>query len=85
MQLRIGTVLRACRERAGFSQERLGEMLHHDRSIISRIESEKSKIDAQMLLRWADVTNAKEVLVAYLCGLDGITIMQQVLSVAGIS
>jgi transcriptional regulator with XRE-family HTH domain len=83
LQFKFGAVLRACRERAGLSQEKLGELLYHDRSVISRIESDKAKIDAQTLFRWTEVTNAKEVLIAYFCGLDGLQIMQNILAIVG--
>ena len=84
MQFKFGAVLRACRERAGLSQEKLAELLHRSRSCISKIETDIKAVDAQTLIQWANVTNAKEVLVAYLCGMDGLAIMQTIFGMTGI-
>jgi Predicted transcriptional regulators len=83
MKVELGAVLHACRERAGLSQEKLAEMLNRSRSCISKFEKNRKLIDAETLFKWADVTNAREVVVAYLYGLDGISMIQSVLQVTG--
>lgn len=83
MKLELGAVLHACRERAGLSQEKLAEMLNRSRSCISKFEKNRKPVDAETLFKWADVTNAREVVVAYLYGLDGLSMIQSVLQVTG--
>lgn len=81
--MRIGAILRACRERRGLSQEDIADLLHRTQACISKIEHNKKTVDVQTLVRWMDVTNAKEVMIAYLCGIDGITIMQTIMTMLG--
>lgn len=81
--LKLGAVLRSMRHRAGFSQEEIAFQLNISQSTVSKIEKDRKLPDLPLLIRWADVTNAKEVIVAYLCGLDGITIMQSILQMFG--
>lgn len=81
--MELGAILKACRKRANLSQEKLAELLHMSRSCISKIENDEKAVTARVLLDWVTVTNAREVLIAYLCGVDGITIMQTILSMFG--
>ncbi|MEK3882385.1 helix-turn-helix transcriptional regulator [Paenibacillus sp. PL2-23] len=83
MKMGLGAVLHACRERAGYSQEKLAELLNLSRSCISKYEKNHKPVHAETLFRWADVTNAREVVVAYLYGLDGLSMIQSVLQVTG--
>lgn len=81
--IKIGAVLQAVRMRAGLNQEDLAYKLHLSQSDISKIEKDRKLPALDTLARWTEVTNAKEVLVAYLCGIDGIAIMQSVLQLFG--
>ncbi len=79
----FGALLRAARVRAGLSQEELAERLNYNQSDISKFETGAKEPTASVFLRWFRETNAMEVAVAYLYGLDGITIMQNILGVIG--
>ncbi|MDY0394748.1 helix-turn-helix transcriptional regulator [Virgibacillus halophilus] len=64
------------------SQEDMALELHMSISNVSRLESNKYELKAADLIRWCNITNAQEVLIALLCGMDGITIMQQLMDTA---
>jgi len=81
--LGIGAILRAVRVRAGLSQEELADRLNYSQSDISKFETGAKEPTASIFLRWLRETNAHEVAVAYFCGLDGLTIMQTILSMTG--
>jgi len=77
----FGQILRKMRKEAGFSQEELAEELHISRSNISRLETNNLELKASDLVNWCNVTNAQEVLIAFLLGADGIGMMQQILDI----
>lgn len=81
--MKFGAIMQACRERAGFSQEKLAELMNRSRSCISKFEKDHKVPDMPTMMRWADLTNAREVVIAYMYGLDGMTIMQQILQISG--
>jgi transcriptional regulator with XRE-family HTH domain len=81
--LGIGAILRAVRVRAGLSQEELADRLNYSQSDISKFETGAKEPTVTTFLRWLRETNAHEVMVAYFCGLDGLTIMQTILSMTG--
>jgi len=81
--LNFGAILRDCRERAGISQEKLAEMLHRSRSCISKLENDKKVLDVPTLIQWAEATNAKEMMVAMLCGVDSLALMQSIMTLIG--
>jgi transcriptional regulator with XRE-family HTH domain len=81
--IEYGSLLNACRERAGLSQEKLAELLHRSRSCISKFEKNKKIMDVDTFFRFLDVTNSKDVLYSIASGLDIVTITQQILQVAG--
>lgn len=74
---KVGALLRACRERAGLSQEELADRLNRSQSCISKYETDQKIPDIFTFLNWLQVTQAQEVAVAYLLGFDGLTILQQ--------
>jgi transcriptional regulator with XRE-family HTH domain len=74
--LTFGSVLKTCRERAGLTQEQLAELLHRSRSCISKLETDKKTLDAATLIKWGDVTAAKDVVIALIYGLDPAAIVQ---------
>ncbi|QOS97586.1 helix-turn-helix transcriptional regulator [Brevibacterium sp. JNUCC-42] len=78
-----GAIMQMCREQAGMSQEQLAEKLHRSRSCISKFENDKKIIDLNTFLAWIEVTGAKDVAVAVLCGVDSVSLMQNVLTLIG--
>jgi len=81
--MKLGSILRACRERAGLSQEELAFRMKREQACISRYENDRKVPDALTFLEWFKQTNTQEVAVAFMCGVDGITIMQQLLPIIG--
>lgn len=79
----LGQVLRVCRKKAGLSQEKLAELLHMSRSCISKIETGAKEATAKVMIDWVRVTQTQEVLIAYLFGMDGISIIQNILQMTG--
>lgn len=81
--LKIGAIIQACRERAGFSQEKLAELMNRSRSCISKFENDHKIPDVNEFIKILNLTNAKEVAVAYLCGMDGVAILSQLIPFLG--
>lgn len=78
-----GAIMKLCRERSKLTQEKLAEKLHIPRSAVSKIEHNAQVPDMNTLVRWADVTNAREVVVAILYGIDGIGMIQNLMTLVG--
>lgn len=78
--MKVGSILKACRERQGYSQEELAKKLNRSRSCISKFENDLKTLDLQTFMQWMEITNAKEVMIAFFCGMDGIQIMQNLLT-----
>ncbi|WP_260981319.1 helix-turn-helix domain-containing protein [Bacillus pumilus] len=74
-------VLRKARLQAGISQERLAEMLSRSRSCISKIENDQKVLDVPTYVRWMEATNAKEAMIATLCGIDPLAVTQQITAI----
>ncbi|GED17210.1 MULTISPECIES: helix-turn-helix domain-containing protein [Aneurinibacillus] len=81
--MRFGAILQACRERAGYTQEQMAELINRSRSCISKLENDRKTLDAQTLIEWAKATQANEVVVAFLYGMDGFGMIQNVMSLLG--
>lgn len=77
--MKLGAIMQACRERSGLSQEQMAEKLNRSRSCISKYENDHKVPDVPTFVAWAQATGSSDVVVAFLCGMDGITIMQQIL------
>ncbi|KIL23768.1 hypothetical protein B4127_2701 [Bacillus pumilus] len=77
----MGVVLRKARVQAGISQERLAEMLSRSRSCISKIENDMKVLDVPTYVRWMEATNAKEAMIATLCGIDPLAVTQQITAI----
>lgn len=82
--MKFGAIMQACRERAKLTQEQMAERLNRPRSCISKFENDHKVPDMPTMISWAEVTNSKDVLVAFFCGMDGLTIMQNLLSAGGL-
>ncbi|MGJ9381778.1 helix-turn-helix domain-containing protein [Salipaludibacillus sp. CF4.18] len=80
--MNVGAVLRAARKRGGFTQEELAYELHMTNSCISKLENNHQKIDIPTFIQWANITNAKDIMIATLCGVDPITITQSLEAIA---
>lgn len=77
--MKFGKILREMRKRAGMSQEDVALELHMSISNVSRLETDIYDIRAADLVRWANITNSQEMLVAIICGVDSLPVMQQVM------
>lgn len=75
--------MQACRERAGLTQEQMAEKLNRTQACISKFENDHKVPDMPTMLKWVEATGAKEVVVAFLCGMDGLSIMQQIMPFIG--
>jgi len=78
--MNFGVIVKALRVRKGWSQEELAEKVFMSRSAISMIENDKQTLDVPTLVRLTQITCAPEVAVAIICGMDGLTIMQNILN-----
>ena len=83
--MKVGALLKACRERAGLSQEELAHRLNRSQSCVSRMEKDRMMPDLATFVQWMNVTQAHEVAIAFLYGMDGISILQNILQLIGVS
>jgi transcriptional regulator with XRE-family HTH domain len=81
--LKVGAILQAIRVRANLTQEDIAHTFNMSQSCISKIEKDRKPADFQIILKWAELTNAKEVVVAYIYGMDGISILQNISQLIG--
>lgn len=79
--MKLGVVLRKARVQAGISQEKLAEMLSRSRSCISKIENDMKVLDVPTYVRWMEATNAKEAMIATLCGIDPLAVTHQITAI----
>lgn len=77
--MKYGGILKACRERAGMNQEELAFQLHVSQSDISKYETNVREPSITLFNQWIQQTQTQEVMVAFLCGVDGIGAMQQII------
>lgn len=80
---KYGAIMQAMRERSGMSQEQLADKINLSRSCVSKFENDKKPPDMSTMIAWANETGATEVIVAFFCGMDGLSIMQNVLGLIG--
>lgn len=81
---RVGAVLKACRVRAGLTQEELAHRMIMSQSDVSKYENDAIEPHLSVLQSWTVNTQAPEVLVAFICGMDGLSILQNIID-AGIT
>lgn len=74
-----GTILKACRERIGINQEEMAHRLHINQSDVSKYENNVKEPSISMFQKWAMLTNSQDVLVAFICGVDGLSILQTIM------
>ncbi|MFJ7933673.1 multiprotein-bridging factor 1 family protein [Sporosarcina sp. NPDC096371] len=75
-----GSILKACRERAGLSQAELAEQLFINQSDVSKFERGSKEPSMSTFQKWATLTQSPDVLVAFIAGMDGLTILSNVLN-----
>lgn len=81
--MEYGAILRACRIRKGLSQEELADKLFINQSDVSKYENGVKEPSMSMFQDWAMHTQAQEVLIAFIVGMDGLTILSNLLSTIG--
>lgn len=81
--MKYGLILKACREFAGFSQLEMAFKLNRSQSCISKMETGRKTVDMPTFMQWIQATNSPEVAVAMMYGIDGITIINQLLPIIG--
>lgn len=79
--MRVGAILRACRTRAGLSQEALADELYISQSDVSKYENDSMEPHLSTLQAWTNTTQTSEVMVAFIMGVDGLGIMQNILEI----
>lgn len=79
--MKYGAVLRAARERQGLSQEELAHRLHIQQADVSRIENNRKEPSMTLFRDWTTLTQAQDVMVAFICGMDGLSILQNMMTV----
>lgn len=81
--MKYGAILKACRERKGLTQEELAFELNVNQSDVSKYENGFKEPTLSMVQAWMSNTQAQEVLVAFICGVDGLGIMQHIMQLIG--
>lgn len=81
--MKFGQILRACREKRGYTQEYMAYKLNRSQSDVSKYENENKTIDMPTFMQWIQITNTPEIAVAMLYGMDGIQIINQLLPIIG--
>lgn len=81
--MKLGAVLKACRERANLSQEEMAHRMNRTQPCISKFENNTKVPDAITFMDWFKQTNTQEVAVAFLMGMDGLAILQTLLPIVG--
>ncbi|HIU64061.1 MAG TPA: helix-turn-helix transcriptional regulator [Candidatus Avacidaminococcus intestinavium] len=74
-----GEVLRTVRLCAGLSQEELAFRLNSNQSSISKYENNHLSLDIETFILWLQLTQAEEVGVALLYGVDISTILESII------
>lgn len=72
MELDFGRLIKACRKKAGLSQEAFADLMHTTQSTISRIEKNLIAVEARFLTRAAKITNSEDVVISAMFSTDAI-------------
>nr|WP_239094199.1 helix-turn-helix transcriptional regulator [Bacillus sp. B15-48] len=76
--------MKACRIRAGISQEDLAARLYINQSDVSKYETDRKEPTMSLFQAWMSNTQTPEIAVAFLYGMDGISIITQLLPLLGL-
>ncbi|VDG98867.1 antitoxin HipB [Lysinibacillus sphaericus] len=82
--MEYGAILRACRKRKGWTQEDLAHELQIEQADVSRFENDRREMSMSMFQKFVKATQSQDVMVAFIAGMDGITILANVLSTMGL-
>ncbi|MCM2677735.1 helix-turn-helix domain-containing protein [Alkalicoccobacillus plakortidis] len=74
--MKLSAMMRAMRVKAGFDQRELATELNLSQSCVSKFETGKKIPSFPQMIHWAEVTNAKELIIAYIAAGDGLTVLQ---------
>ena len=77
--MKLGAILKACRIRSGLSQEELAEKLFINQSDVSKYETDRKEPTVSLFQAWIMNTQSSEVAVAFLMGMDGLNILQNLM------
>lgn len=78
-----GSILKACRERKGWNQEEMAHQLMINQSDVSKIENNVKEPPMSLFQKWAMVTGSQDVLVAFIAGMEGVSILSTILATMG--
>jgi transcriptional regulator with XRE-family HTH domain len=81
--LEFGGILKAARQKAGLSQEELAFRLNMNQSDVSKFENDRKVPDIHTFMKWVQQTSTQEVFVAFLYGIDGLSILQNLMPIIG--
>ncbi|MEH7342719.1 helix-turn-helix transcriptional regulator [Bacillus sp. JJ1532] len=81
--MQLGQIFKKSRKLSGLSQEALAEIMFMPRSTISKVENDKMELKISDAIRWFQATQAPEMLVAVLCGVDVTTVVQTLTKLVG--
>lgn len=81
--MKFGAILKACRTRAGFSQEELAAKLYINQSDVSKYESDNKEPTITIFQAWIMNTQTPEIMVAFMYGMDGLNLIQQLMPLLG--
>lgn len=79
----VGSILHKARINAGLTQEELGEKIGIERSFVSKLERNKAGLMFDVGVRWLQVTQAHEALIALIAGVDVSTVVQSLTTLIG--
>ncbi|AKG36137.1 helix-turn-helix domain-containing protein [Paenibacillus durus] len=75
-----GALMKALRERAGITQEKMAEELNVDQATISRYENGRQEPTMSFISRWGNITASKDVIAAYILDGSGAQMMQYIIN-----
>lgn len=81
--MKFGGVFKALRQRKGWSQEEMADNIFVNQSDVSKFENDRMLPDILTFLRMAQVTQAPEIVVAFLYGMNGAEIIQNLTQILG--
>lgn len=81
--MKFGAVLKASRQRRGLSQEELAYELNINQSDVSKYETDIKEPTMNLFRDWATTTQAQDVLVAFITGFDGLSILEMIMDLGG--
>lgn len=80
-----GAFLKKCREKAGFSQDMMAQLMNRSQSDISKLEKDRKGIDLFTFRDWTMLTNAVEAGIAFMYNVDAASLFQTAMQVVGVS